>query len=107
MRSQGRSVFSMGKSRARLYDRRKERTILDEAYQRSKNVLEENSAGIDRVVEALIEHEEIPGSQVVKLLGLNGNGSGNKALDQPAREGQDSADSLDTSRNGSEDQAAG
>jgi len=81
------------------------RATLAEAYQRAKDVLQENHAGIDRVVEALIEHEEIPGSQVSELLGLKQDQQEEKQ-DQPAKEEQSSASSQESSTNGSKGKSA-
>lgn len=44
------------------------RSILDEAFQRSLRTLEEHRDGLDRVAAMLIEKEEIPGSEVVRLV---------------------------------------
>ena len=46
------------------------KSVLEKAYQRAKNTLSENREGLDRVVEALLEKEEISGSTVMSLLGL-------------------------------------
>jgi cell division protease FtsH len=56
------------------------RSILEEAYQRAKNVLQEKKEGLERVVEALLEHEEISGETLLSLLDMD-----QEALkDQPA-----------------------
>lgn len=44
------------------------RNILDQAYQRARDILTENRDGLDRVVEELIEKEEILGTELIKLL---------------------------------------
>ena len=46
------------------------RKTLDEAYQRAINILKEHRNGLDRVVDALLEKEVIPGSEVMALLNL-------------------------------------
>lgn len=43
--------------------------ILEEAYRRALAVLQENRGGLDRVVSALLEDEELPGRRVLELLG--------------------------------------
>ena len=47
--------------------------ILEEAYKRARETLEENREVLDRVADLLLEKEEIPGSKVLEL--LNGNAS--------------------------------
>lgn len=42
--------------------------VLGEAYERATQVLEENRAGLDKVVEALLEMEDIPGEQVIDIV---------------------------------------
>lgn len=82
------------------------RSTLGEAYQRAKKVLQENEKGIKRVVDALMEREEIPGSEVIKLLGLNHqNGSGDKEQPGPVQEKEDTAETRNSSRNGSDNQS--
>jgi len=44
------------------------RSIIDHAYQRARDLLTENRAGLDRVVKELVEKEEISGSQLLELL---------------------------------------
>ncbi len=46
------------------------RRILDEAYQRSQETLRDNRDGLDRLVDALLEREEIPGDDVLELLDI-------------------------------------
>ncbi|MEJ2707373.1 MAG: ATP-dependent zinc metalloprotease FtsH [Anaerolineales bacterium] len=46
------------------------RLILEEAYQRATQILKDHSAGMQRVVEALIEREQIMGNELIDLLGL-------------------------------------
>jgi cell division protease FtsH len=46
------------------------RSILEEAYERAKNVLQEKKEGLERVVEALLEHEEISGEKLLSLLDM-------------------------------------
>jgi cell division protease FtsH len=44
------------------------RSIIDEAYQRARKILEDNKSGLDRVVDELIEKEEISGYELLNLL---------------------------------------
>jgi cell division protease FtsH len=44
--------------------------LLEEAFQRAKEILTEHRPGLDRVVKALLEKEQIFGSELVVLLGL-------------------------------------
>jgi cell division protease FtsH len=45
------------------------RSILDKAYHRARRTLEERREELDRLVDLLLEHEEIDGHQVLKLTG--------------------------------------
>jgi cell division protease FtsH len=45
-------------------------TILSEAYERAVGTLQEYRSELDRVADALLEHEEIPGSMVFDLVGV-------------------------------------
>jgi cell division protease FtsH len=50
------------------------KNILEKAYNRAIETIKERREGLDRVVETLLEREEIPGSEVLKILGVeNGN----------------------------------
>ena len=44
------------------------RTILDEAFERATQVLEENRQGLDQVAQALLDREDIPGTEVLRIL---------------------------------------
>jgi cell division protease FtsH len=44
------------------------RTIIDKAYNRAKEILNDNKKGLDRVVNELIEKEEISGGELLNLL---------------------------------------
>jgi cell division protease FtsH len=44
--------------------------ILDHAFERALETLKEHHKGMERLVEALLEKEEIPGEQVHEILGL-------------------------------------
>ena len=46
------------------------RKVLEEAYERAKETLLENKEGLDRLVEALLEHEQVMGVDVIKLVGV-------------------------------------
>jgi cell division protease FtsH len=46
------------------------RSILDEAYLRARKILKENKEGLDRVVEELVEKEEISGVELKNILDL-------------------------------------
>jgi cell division protease FtsH len=55
--------------------------VLDQAFARARGVLEEHAEGVSRLVDALLEHEEISGEQALELLGLT-------APEGPARAAQ-------------------
>jgi cell division protease FtsH len=44
-------------------------SILRKAYQRARQTLEEKRGELDRLVEMLLEHEEIDGQRVLQLTG--------------------------------------
>jgi cell division protease FtsH len=44
--------------------------ILTEAYDRARSTLEENEKGLEKLAEALLDREEVPGSEVYELLGI-------------------------------------
>jgi cell division protease FtsH len=44
--------------------------ILKEAYDRAVEVLHEHRDGLDRVAEDLLEKEEVPGKEVLALVGV-------------------------------------
>jgi cell division protease FtsH len=44
--------------------------ILNEAYERAEGVLQEHRQALDRLAEALLEEEELPGERVLELLGV-------------------------------------
>jgi cell division protease FtsH len=46
------------------------RAVLEEAYERAKQTLQEQRAGLDRVVEELIAKEQVSGDELLTLLGL-------------------------------------
>lgn len=46
------------------------KTILEEAFQRSKATLQEHQEGLDSLVEELLDKEEIPGDNVLEILGV-------------------------------------
>jgi cell division protease FtsH len=64
--------------------------ILDEAFNRARSVLTEHRSGLDTLAEALVEHEELTGQQVMKLLGISApDGDGrarNKLADDTVKE---------------------
>ncbi len=45
--------------------------ILQDAYNRSYHILETHRDGLDRLVDALVEHEIVSGKDVMKILGIN------------------------------------
>jgi cell division protease FtsH len=45
------------------------KAILDEAYERAQTTLREHRQALDRLVDALLEEEEIPGDRVLDLVG--------------------------------------
>jgi cell division protease FtsH len=52
------------------------RAVVDQAYKRAEKTLREHRDGLDRVADALLEHEEIPGDKVLELLGMKAKGRG-------------------------------
>jgi cell division protease FtsH len=57
--------------------------ILDESYQRAVETLQEHRQGLEKLVQALVDREEIPGEEVKELIGLdNGGRSGEAAEEQ-------------------------
>jgi len=44
--------------------------ILDESYDRAADVLREHRDGLDRVAEDLMEKEEVPGKEIIELIGV-------------------------------------
>jgi cell division protease FtsH len=44
------------------------RSVLEEAYQRAVGALEEHRQELDAVADALLEREEIPGEEVIRLV---------------------------------------
>ena len=47
------------------------KSILNQAFDRAKETLEEHQEGLEKIVERLLEVEEIPGEEVLELLGIN------------------------------------
>ena len=46
------------------------RRLVDEAFDRARSILEKHHDGLDRLAEALIEHEELDGDEVLELVGV-------------------------------------
>jgi cell division protease FtsH len=46
------------------------RRIVEEAYARARQILKEHRSALDRLADALLEREEIPGDEVMKLLDI-------------------------------------
>jgi cell division protease FtsH len=46
-------------------------SILESAYQRAKETLQANHEGLDRLVDALLDHEIVNGDEVLSLLGID------------------------------------
>ncbi len=46
------------------------KSILNHAFQRAKDTLQEHREGLDQIVERLLDVEEIPGEEVLEILGL-------------------------------------
>jgi cell division protease FtsH len=44
--------------------------ITQQAFQQAKDILQEQRENLDDLVAALLEHEEIPGEEVMRLLGI-------------------------------------
>lgn len=51
------------------------KAILEESYERAVGTLQEHRSELDRVAEALLESEEIPGEKVLELIGVDGEES--------------------------------
>jgi cell division protease FtsH len=47
------------------------KTILDKSYERAFNTLQAHWAALDRVADALLQNEEIPGQRAVELVGMD------------------------------------
>ena len=47
------------------------KSILNQAFDRAKETLEEHQEGLEKIVDRLLEVEEIPGEEVLELLGIN------------------------------------
>jgi cell division protease FtsH len=47
------------------------KAILEESYERAVSTLQEHRSELDRVAEALLESEEIPGEKVLELIGVD------------------------------------
>lgn len=45
--------------------------ILEGTYQRAINTLQEHRDALDRLAEALLEHEELPGNEVLDIIGVD------------------------------------
>ncbi len=50
------------------------RAILEQAYGRAQGALEDHRQALDRIANALLEREEIPGDEVLELLGVQESG---------------------------------
>jgi cell division protease FtsH len=46
-------------------------SFLEESYQRAKETIQANTEGLERLVEALIDHEVVNGDEVLSLLGID------------------------------------
>jgi cell division protease FtsH len=57
------------------------KSILDDSYQRAVNTLQEHREALDRLADALVEKEEIPGEDVLSLIGVQED-EGQVAADQ-------------------------
>jgi cell division protease FtsH len=60
------------------------KAILEESYERAVSTLQEHRSELDRVAEALLESEEIPGEKVLDLIGLDGEKSPNPSDESQA-----------------------
>jgi cell division protease FtsH len=56
------------------------KAILEVSYVRALNTLREHRDGLDRLADALLEHEEIPGKEVLELIGANGVDKGSRDI---------------------------
>lgn len=54
------------------------RAILNDAFDHAHSLLVEHREGMDRLVEALLEEDEVDGARVMELLGPVGNGTGDR-----------------------------
>jgi len=60
------------------------KAILEESYERAVSTLQEHRGELDRVAEALLESEEIPGEKVLDLIGVDGEESPNSSDESQA-----------------------
>jgi len=58
------------------------KSILNHAFQRAKDTLKEHREGLDQVVERLLDVEEIPGEDVLQILGLEEKGKRGESSDK-------------------------
>jgi cell division protease FtsH len=58
-----------GESTAQIVDE-EVKSVLDQAFRRSMDTLEENRDGLEKLVTVLREKEEVPGDEVLEILGL-------------------------------------
>lgn len=62
------------------------KNILDDSYQRAVNTLQEYREALDRLADALVEKEEIPGEDVLSLIGAQEDEGQVPADQEPASE---------------------
>jgi hypothetical protein len=60
------------------------KAILEESYERAVSTLQEHRSELDRVADALLESEEIPGEKVLELIGVDGEESPNPSDESQA-----------------------
>jgi cell division protease FtsH len=60
------------------------KAILEESYERAVSTLQEHRSELDRVADALLESEEIPGEKVLDLIGVDGEESPNPSDESQA-----------------------
>jgi cell division protease FtsH len=60
------------------------KAILEESYERAVGTLQEHRSELDRVADALLESEEIPGDKVLELIGVDGEESPNPSDESQA-----------------------
>ncbi len=62
--------------------------ILDDAYNLARRTLEENRQGLEDVVEALLEREELRGEKVMEILGLSVDEEVSEEVADPSSDGR-------------------
>jgi cell division protease FtsH len=64
-------------------------SILGQAYQRAKKILLSHKDGVERLVKRLLEREELPGEEVLELIGVPPREDGEPAKEKDKRTKKD------------------